>query len=267
MSLRNTSFNRLFTLVFLLALSSCGAKKAGVVKGDMSVNTGLGTKAVIKNHYGAAAQFTTLSGRMKIEYSSGDNSQGIPATFRMEKDKALWLSVFFGMGKAYITPQRVAFYSSVNNIYFDGDFKALSAYVGTPLDFKMIQGLLLGESAVDLKTLKFKLDQTPGVYRLKPQRAMAFFKLFIDIDPKTFKVVQSQISQASQKSNLVINYPSYTPVSGVLLPDNIDVQAQLGKTNAKLSISYKSLAVNKSLNFPFKIPDGLKALSLPAYGE
>ncbi|MCW1953628.1 MAG: DUF4292 domain-containing protein [Flavobacteriia bacterium] len=267
MSFHIPSLNRFFALVFLLALSSCGAKKAGVVKGNMSVNTSLGSKAVIKNHYGAAAQFKTLSGRMKIEYSSGDNSQGIPATFRMEKDKALWLSVFFGMGKAYITPQRVAFYSSVNNVYFDGDFKALSAYVGTPLDFKMIQGLLLGESAVDLKTLKFKLDQTAGVYRLKPQRALAFFKLFIDLDPSTFKVVQSQISQASQQSNLLISYPSYTPVSGVLLPNSIDVQAQLGSTEAKLSISYKSLVVDRSLNFPFKIPNGLKALSLPAYGE
>lgn len=266
-SLFKSAFGSLFLLLISLALTSCGAKKSIGEKGDMSVNTNLGAKAVIKNHYGAAAQFKTLSGRMKIDYSSGKNSQGIPATFRMEKDKAIWLSVFFGMGKALITPQRVAFYSSVNNLYFDGDFEALSAYVGTPLDFNTIQAVLLGESAVDLKSTKFKLDQSPGVYRLKPQRALAFFKLFIDLDPATFKVVQSQISQSSSESALLISYPSYTAVSGVLLPSSIDVRAQLGTTEAKMSISYKSLTVNRDLDFPFKIPNGLQVLSLPKHAK
>jgi len=266
MSLRANTFFRIFSLALLLSLSACGAKKVGVVKGA-AVNTTLGSKAVIKSHYAAAAEFKTLSGRMKIDYKSGGSEQSIPATFRMEKDKALWLSVFFGMGKAFITPKKVSFYSALNNISFEGDFEALSSFVGTPLDFSMIQGLLLGESAVDLKSQRFKLDAATGVYRLKPQRAMAFFKLFIDLDPTSFKVVQAQISQASQDSSIQINYPAYETMDGLLLPAKISVEAQLGSATTSVGISYKNISVNRPLNFPFKIPKGLKALSLPTDAE
>jgi hypothetical protein len=254
--------------VLLLGVQSCGVKKKLVLnEANTNVLTSLSAKAVIKNHYAGAAAFKTLSGRMKIDYASGNTEQGIPATFRMEKDKAIWISVFFGMGKAYITPDKVSFYSSVNNISFEGDFKVLSAYVGTPLDFNMIQGLLLGDSALDLKAQKYRLDQTPGVYRLKPQRAMAFFKLFVDIDPSHFKVIQTQISQSSENSSLSISYPAYEKMDGLLLPSSIDVKAQMGATLATVAISYKNISVNRPLNFPFKIPNGLKSISLPEHAE
>ena len=268
MSFLKNSFYRLSFLALLLMLFSCGAKKAKVSEVSESIDRNvLGVKAVIKNHYAGAANFKTLSGRLKIDYSSGNNSQGIPATFRMEKDKALWLSVFFGMGKAYITPKKVSFYSSVNKLSFEGDFEALSAYLGTPIDFNMLQNVLIGASAVDLKSQRFKLDTQEGVYRLKPQKAMAIFKLFVDLDPITYKVVQAQISQSSEESSLNISYPTYENMDGVVLPSSIEVAAKMGDSNAAIEISYKNVSANRPVSFPYKIPKGLKAISLPTHGE
>lgn len=256
-------YKRFFFFAITLALTACGTKKGGLVARSESAGLkNLSAKSVIKNHYAASGNFKTLSGKMKIDYKSGSTSQGIPATFRMERDKTLWISVFFGMGKALITPDKIAFYSSVNKLSFEGDFTDLSNFLGTPLDFNMLQGLLLGEAALDLKQQRFNVEPTAQVYRLKPQKAQALFKLFVDIDSKNFKVAQTQISQGGSENNLSIQYPSYTEMDGLLLPSEIAVSAQTAKTETTVAISYKNISVNRSLSFPFKIPKGLKALEL-----
>ena len=256
-------YKRFFFFALTLALTACGAKKSSfTATSELGALRNLSAKSVIKNHYAASGNFNTLSGKMKIDYKSGSTSQGIPATFRMQRDKTLWISVFFGMGKALITPDKIAFYSSVNNLSFEGDFAALSDFLGTPLDFNMLQGLLLGEAALDLKRQRFNVEPNAQVYRLKPQKAVALFKLFVDIDPKNFKVAQTQISQGGSENNLRIEYPSYTKMDGLLLPSEISVSAQTAKTKTTVGISFKNISVNRSLSFPFKMPKGLKTLQL-----
>ena len=264
MSWNSALYKRFFFFVFTLVLTACGSKKKLLVAETSSGSLkNLSAKSVIRNHYAASGNFNTLSGKMRIEYESGAVRQGIPATFRMERDKTLWISVFFGMGKALVTPDKIAFYSSVNNISFEGDFETLSDYIGTPLDFNTLQGLLLGEATTDLKKQRFRLEPDTKVYRLKPQKAMALFKLFVDIDPLNFKVAQTQISQGGSENKLRILYPSYTSVDGMLLPKEISVSAQMGKTRSTVGISYKNLSVNRELSFPFNMPKGLKPLRLP----
>ncbi len=263
MSWNSALYKRFFFFALTLAFTACGAKKGSfATTSETGSLRNLSAKSVIKNHYAASGDFKTLSGKMKIDYKSGSTSQGIPATFRMERDKTLWISVFFGMGKALITPNKIAFYSSVNNLSFEGDFAALSDFFGTPLDFNMLQGLLLGEAALDLKKQRFNVESTPQAYRLKPQKALALFKLFVDIDPQNFKVAQTQISQGGSQNNLRIQYPSYTEMDGLLLPSEISVSAQTNKTETTVGISYKNISVNRALSFPFKMPKGLKTLAL-----
>ena len=115
------------------------------------LNENLSAKAIIRTHYENALDFKTLSGKMRIDYSDGEDSQGVAVSLRMEKDKAIWISAPFGVVKAYITPGRVTFYNKLQNEYFDGDFAYLSKYVGVELDFEQVQNLLLGQALLDLK--------------------------------------------------------------------------------------------------------------------
>jgi hypothetical protein len=51
------------------------------------------------------------------------------------------------MAKASITPTSVSYYEKIKGTYFEGDFSALSQWLGTDLDFNKIQNMLLGEAA------------------------------------------------------------------------------------------------------------------------
>jgi hypothetical protein len=48
------------------------------------------------------------------------------------------------MAKASITPTSVSYYGT----YFEGDFSALSQWLGTDLDYNKIQNMLLGEPLI-----------------------------------------------------------------------------------------------------------------------
>ena len=96
--------------IFLALFISCKSSK---VLTNGTIDENLSAKAIIRTHYQNQIDFKTLSGKIKIEYSDGEATQGVSVSLRMEKDKAIWMSAPFGMVKAYITPDRVSFYNKL----------------------------------------------------------------------------------------------------------------------------------------------------------
>ncbi|AYN66125.1 DUF4292 domain-containing protein [Euzebyella marina] len=254
------SASRLSSLLILAVLAfSCKSKQA---LGDTNVKPGITAKSVIRNHYQNALDFKTLSGKMRIDYSDGESSQGVSVTLRMEKDKAIWISAPFGMVKAYITPGRVSFYNKLQNEYFDGDFAYLSEFLGTELDFEQVQNLLLGEAIFDLNNAKYDVELVNKSYQLKPKKPMELFKVLFMVDPTNFKMASQQLSQPLKKRLLQINYNSYQSINKWVLPNDIAIAAIDGNERNTVDIEYRNMEFNQPLNFPYNIPKGFKEIVL-----
>jgi len=238
---------------------SCKTTSVGTVG---AINEDISAKAVIRNHYYSHINFKTLSGRMKIDYSDGSATQSVSVTFRMEKDKAIWLSAPLGIVKAYITPDRVSFYNKLDNEYFDGDFSYLSQLLGTDLDFEKVQNLLLGDALFDLRDEKYSMDITNKYYQLKPKRSGDLFKTLFQIEPLNYKMASQQISQPWKKRLLEINYNDYQKISNWILPDKITIVATEGDHINNIIIEYRNMEFNRILNFPYDIPNGFKEIAL-----
>lgn len=234
--------------------------KSGKVVTDGTVNPKLSAKNIIKNHYKGALNFTTLSGRMKIDYSDGESSQGIGVSVRMEKDKAIWMSAPLGVVKAYITPDRVSYYNKLDNEYFDGDFTYLSELLGTELNFEKVQNLLLGQALLDLREENFFVSVTEDTYELKPIIPKDLFKIVFMIEPTNFKMATQQIAQPLEKRVLGIRYISYQNIDNYILPNNIAITAMDAEERTTIEIEYRNIELNRELSFPYKIPDGFKEI-------
>src|SRR5690606_18588054 len=117
-------------LVLTLLFGACRGTRT-VVGGE--VDPGLSARQLIGKHYANQGDFKTLSGRIKIDYTQGEDSQGFNVSLRMERDKVIWLSGPLGVVKALIRPDRVSFYNKLQNEYFEGDFSYLSQLLGTEL--------------------------------------------------------------------------------------------------------------------------------------
>jgi len=253
------SFKGMLIMAAVLLVVSCKSKKLAT---DGSLDSALSTKAIIKNHYANTLDFKTLRGKMKIDYTDGDMSQGFSVSLRMEKDKAIWISATLGIVKAYITPDRVTFYNRLENEYFDGDFTYLSNLLGVELDFEKVQNLLLGNALFDLRKEKYDASISEMNYELAPRNPRDLFQTLFRIEPTNFKMNLQQLSQPLKKRLLEVEYKNYQEVQNRILPNDIEIVATQRSQRSLIDITYKNIEFNKPIKFPYKIPSGFKEIIL-----
>jgi outer membrane biogenesis lipoprotein LolB len=250
----------IYILLFAIVLFSCKSSK--------TLNTGIGnlnlnTKQLIKENTLKAATFKTLTARVKIDITQGAKENSYTVNMRMEKDKQILLmSSPITVVKALITPEKVSFYNKLDNTYFEGDFKYLSDLLGTELDFKKVQNLLLGEALYGLKDSTYDVSVNEKEYILQPKKQNGLFELFYFINPSHFKISSQQITQPQQQRQLQIDYKSYQEVDKQVLPEHIKVIAVEATEEMILEMEFKAVSLNEDLRFPFKIPAGLKEIKL-----
>lgn len=244
-----------------LALFAFSCKSTKVIS-DGSVDSRLSAKSVIKSHYQNKMDFRTISGKVKIDYSDGEDEQSVSVSLRMEKDKGIWMSAPLGIVKAYITPDRVSFYNKLDNEYFDGDFSYLSKLLGTEVDYSIIQNMLLGQALFDLRNEKYDLSVSDETYRLTPKTAGVLYKTLFQIEPKNFKMAVQQLSQPLKKRLLEIKYENYQLVGKEAIPNEVSIVAIEEDNENRISLEYRNIELNRQVNFPYKIPKGFKEIVL-----
>jgi Domain of unknown function (DUF4292) len=244
---------------FLIGVLACKSKK---IISDGVLDASLSAKTIIRSHYQNELQFKTLSGKVKIDYSDGEDSQGVSVSLRMKKDEVIWMSAPLGIVKAYITPDRVSYYNKLENEYFDGNFSYLSNLLGTELDFEKVQNLLLGQALFNLRDGKYDASISGGNYELKPKNPMDLFKILFQIEPKNFKIASQQLSQPLKNRLLDINYKNYQRINKWILPNEIFILATEGTKRNTIDIEYRNMEFNEPVNFPYAIPKGYKEIAL-----
>lgn len=250
---------QLLLLVVLFIFSSC--KSARTITGG-DANLKLSANQLIKANTKAAPSFKTLQSKLKITYVEGDKKQAHTVTYRIEKDKILWMNAPFSVIRAKITPESVAFYNKLDKTYFEGDFEYFSKLLGTTLNFEQVQNILLGEALFNLKDETYKVSVNEGKYVLQPKKQRQLFELFFLLDPAIYKISSQQLSQPAQQRHLQIDYLSHQELLGQILPAHVKVIAVEGTEEIITELEFKSVSLNEDLRFPFKIPSGFKKLEL-----
>ncbi|WGD35729.1 DUF4292 domain-containing protein [Olleya sp. YS] len=252
--------NITFAILLLVVIVS-GCKGSKTIMSDGKINTKLTAKQLIKNSNKATTDFTTLVGKLKLEYIQKGKSDGTTVSFRMEKDKTIWMSKL-GIAKVLITPNRVAFYNKWDNTYFDGDFAYLSDLLGTDLDFYKVQNMLLGQSLFNLEDDTYEISANDTSYILQPKRQRDLFELFLFVNPSHFKMDSQEIAQPKDKRILHIDYLTYQEVDKKTLPERTKILAIEDDEQLVINLELKSVKLNEEVRFPFTIPSGYKKIEL-----
>jgi len=252
---------RIFILSFFAAfIVSCGgSKSAGKI-----VTNNAEAVSVIKKHYTTESQFKTASGKLRAAYQDDEKSQSVNLSFRIEKDKAIWMSASilgFPVAKAYITPTSVSYYEKVTQTYFDGDFRLVSDFLGTPLDFQKLQNLLIGQTIYDLRKEEFDFTQSPSGFQFVKDNEGKMKKMFL-LNPTNFKTEAQQLIQDQENRGLTVTYSDYQEVDGIIFPENIKIIANEGGSNTNIDLTYRNISFNEEVSFPFDIPSGYEEISL-----
>ena len=240
--------------------ASCGAGKN---KGKI-VTKNAEAVSVIKKHYQEEVDFKTASGKLRAVYQDDEKTQSVNLSFRMEKDKAIWMSASilgFPVAKAYITPNSVSYYEKVTQTYFDGDFSLVSDFLGTPLDFQKLQNLLIGQAIYDLRDEEYDFTQSSRGFQFVEDSNQNMKKMFL-LNPGNYKAAAQQLAQENENRSLTVTYSDYQNINGLIFPDNIRIIANEGGSSTNIELTYRNISFNEEVSFPFDIPSGYEEISL-----
>jgi hypothetical protein len=244
-------------VTFLLVLSMAGCKSRQRVLSEAKATERLPAKEIIEQHYATQRDFTTLYIKANARYRDDRQSQNVTSEIRMKRDEKILVSVrFLGitMAKALITPSRVQYYSKPNAEYFDGDYSALSRWLGTELDFKKVQNLLIGEALDDLSKGSYKSSIEDKLYKLESSSGKTNKAFYFE--GGRFLVKRQEVNQPSLSRMLRVLYPSHTPHSKGVLPSALQIEAMQEKGKVNINIDYSSVTFSEELSFPYSVPDG-----------
>ena len=251
----------LFFLFLVLLLSSCGSGLK--VIGSNKANGAFSAKDIIQIHKKASPNFTTLAARIQVSYEDEKKAQSITVSLRMEKDENIWIKASLlgiTLSKVLITPNRVSYYETITNTYFDGDFALLSKWLGVEINFEKAQAILLGQSIFNLNASEYASMVVQNKYKLQPKQQPQNFIHTLVLYPENFKVDSVTLSQPNDKRLLIIKYGEYQNLEGSFYPSEIVINSEEEGGNTKCELNYKKIDLNVSVSFPFTIPQGYEKI-------
>ena len=219
------------------------------------------TKQILKKHIKQNAKFNTLQCKLKIELFQNSKVQSNTVTLRMDRGKTIWINAFLNMIRIKITPDRVQMYNKIDKTYFDGDFSLIKQLLGIDLDFSNLENLLLGDTFFKHNSSSLNQVKDNSGYTLKPYKLDPTLNVLYRINPFYFKMKTQEISHLKEEIHLKVNYDDFQEVNQQLIPSKMAITINEKQNNTFIKLNLKSVSLNQSIRFPFKLPKGYKQLN------
>lgn len=209
-------------------------------------------------HYSLFNDFNTLNIIADVEYKDKNLSQSPTADIRIEKGKQILIAVkMFGFtgAKLYLTPERASYYEIVQGTYYDGNYRLISQFLGTEVNYENVENLLLGKAFYDLNSNRYTLTKSNEL-----ELKLSQFLLRLVMGTRN-QIASTEIVQDKNSDKLVIQYPSYQSSENIYLPKEIRIHA-MQKNDVQISVDYRKVFVNKPVDFKYKIPENSKPIKI-----
>lgn len=247
-------------LLAVMVLASCKSKQAVVA--ETSASEDKAATEIIAGHSATRPNFNTMVIKADAHYKDSHEDQGFSAEIRIKKDEKILIMVrYLGitMAKGLITPDRVTYYEQLGKTYFDGDYGVLSRWLGTDLNFRKVQNMLLGQAMDNLEHGNYKATVQDGLYRLQAKEGSTYKEFLFEAG---YLIKKQAFSQGGQEPRSIeINYPAHSNFEGRTLPAALKIVAEQ-KDRVYLDIEYKSVKFDEKVSFPFDVPEGFTQIFL-----
>jgi len=215
-------------------------------------------------------KFEWFSAKFSLDLVIDKKKNSFRGQIRMRKDSALWISFSPALGiemaRLLITTDSVMFINRLNKTYFTGNYQVVSDFLGTNVDYDVVQSILLGNDLTYYENGKFRVSYdskeyhlvTAGRRKLKKyvktsEDAERVYIQNIYLNPETFKITKMKIKELTKESKkLDAFYSDFLMLGDQLFPQHVmfDISAD---NPVKVDVFYSKIKLDSPLNFPFKI--------------
>lgn len=251
--------NKYILVVLLVFITACKSK-ATYVAGNATNK--LSSDKIIANHYKTKKDFSTLYIKSSAHYEDGKQSQNVTAEIKIKKDEIILVSIrFLGitMAKALITPNQVKYYEKIGGKYLEGNYTALSQWLGTDLDFQKVQNMIIGQALDNLKQLKYVTTIEDQFYKLEDETDATVKKAYF-FQADNFLIKKEQITQVDKQRMVQISYPSHSEFDKMIFPTGLIIDAIQNNKTTNINIDYNTVTFNEELSFPYSVPEGYERI-------
>ncbi len=261
----NMKYASLLFVSFLLITSSCKTvKKTPTTAPTAAVNAPLSMSMVLEKMKANQIDYEQMSGDAGVDYKGNPMNIAVSSGLRWRRDSVIWLNVKkmgFNVARVQVTHDSVFAVIYLKNSYIAKDLSYVEKNFGVPLDFALLQDILLGNPVFLTDKTKLTVDKSPEgdvILRGADVRWKATYKL----DATNFLVKEMLFEEPLAKRSLKISYKNYAILQ---VPNHaqknfsyirtIEMEsAQTGKVTVVLDVDAESLEINVPKNIRFEIP-------------
>lgn len=255
--------NRISHLIMIagaaLLFASCNSSR-GIVKSNVK------NKAVTADEYLAQKiDYHTFSGKAKMNYQGGGESQQFTANIRMNKDKDVWASItalggLIEAARAYITPEKLQARNSINRQYYDLSYNEGLALIQAQVSFADLQDLMAGNPLLNDVAVQSS-EKTDSIFTITKQKEDITEVLNYNI--KTGLLQTISLSSKAKDFACTIVYSAYAPTTNKLpfaYSRTIDITNK-GK-QVHLDMNFTKAELNVPVDMPYSVPSSYDKASI-----
>lgn len=258
----------LFILFFLLSLIFSGCKSTRkVIKEPIKEEGADYLFGKLKEN---ELKFDWFEAKFSLDLMIDKKKNSFRGHIRMRRDSAIWVSFSPALGiemaRLLITTDSVKFLNRLNKTYFAGDYQFVNAFLGTNVDFDVMQSILLGNDLTYYEDGKFRVSYDSKEYHLvtggrsklkkyvrNEEDAQRAYIQNIYLSPETFKITKMKIKELTKESKkLDAFYSDFQIVEDQLIPLHLMYNITAEKP-VEVDVRYSKVKLNSPQSFSFKV--------------
>lgn len=215
-------------------------------------------------------KFEWFSSKFSLDFVLDKKKTSFRGQVRMRRDSAIWISFSPALGiemaRLLITTDSIQFINRLNKTYFSGDYAFVNEFIGTNVDFDVLQSILLGNDLTYYENGKFRVSYDSKEYHLVTagrSKLKKYVKTQADaervyiqniyLSPETFKITKMKIKELTgENKKLDAFYTDFRQIEDQLFPHHLmfDISAE---KPVEVDVFYSKISMNEPQEFPFKI--------------
>lgn len=258
-------------VAFCLLLFSCSPAKR-ITSATRSSESDTAFAGALEAYKKNIPQFTALTIKGDIDYSSGNDVVSFNMHMRIKKDSAIWISAspFLGieMMRMLITPDSVKILDKWNNIYYSDNLEALRISFHADVNMDVLQSLICASYITSsirdtlrslyienpdyvLSTVEKKKDM-----RADEQTSQLPFACDLWCTNPSMRVNKMVLSEPKSSRNVEAKYEDYRESEAGIFPYLTTITAKDDATQktAMLRISVGKIISSQDVDMPFSVP-------------
>ena len=199
--------------------------------------------------------FNTFSARAKTKLDIDGNGNDVTLNLRIQHDKKIWVSVTALLGievaRALITPDSITVINRLQGVYIKKPFSYINQYGGKQVNYQTLEALLVGNAVPQLlnDNADISIDNANTVIAGTIETMV--YKLILGPD---YRVSQLSLTNPAGQALQVTN-SAFIQADTRSVPSQIDIASAVENKKVQISLHYNSVDLDKTLDYPFSIPD------------